>query len=107
MDYDDEANGGAPPRVRVSKLGGGFGGVVPRSSGPPTSRLLSCLVAVANVAILRSSSMTKEKSQLSQRRVTMSALGNDRVNRVLPSDLWLKPRSRRQNSQPAGIRHAC
>lgn len=37
----------------------------------------------------------------------MSALGNDRVNRVLPSDLWLEPQSRRQNIQAEGIRHAC
>lgn len=41
----------------------------------------------------------QEKSQLSHQRVTMSALGNDRVNRVLPSDLWLIPWSSRQNSQ--------
>ncbi len=91
---------GPPLRVRVS-VGG------PPSSGPPTFRPLSGPVAVANVAILRSPHKGQEKSQLSHQRVTMSALGNDRVNRVLPSDLWLIPWSSRQNSQAAGIRHGC
>lgn len=65
----------------------------------PHPQALSRPVAVANVAILCGCTKAR-KSQLSRQRVTMSALGSGRVNRVLPSDLWLIPRSSRQNRRP-------
>lgn len=81
----------------------------PQARDPPPSGPFSRPVAVANIAILRwPAQRPREKtSQLSHQRVTVSALGNDRVNRELPSDLWLIPWSGRQNSQAAGIRHGC
>ena len=100
MNYDDQANGG-PNR------GDGGSEEAPQALDPPPSGPFSRPVAVANVAILFRSTKGQEKSQLSHQRVTMSALGNDRVNRVLPSDLWLIPWSGRQNSRAEGIRHGC
>lgn len=91
----------AASRVRVSHWG--LSPETPHLQGP-----FSRPVAVANIVILCSPPQRpRKKSPFSHQRVTTSALGSDRVNRVLPSDLLLIPWSRRQNSQAVGIRHGC
>lgn len=100
MNCDDETNG-APAILGEGQRDGG----TPKLGTPHPQGPFSRPVSVANITILHSPPQRPrgKKSQLSHQRVTISALGNDRVNTGLPSDLWLIPWSSRQNSQAAEL----